>query len=413
MRPERWRRGDVVAALGLAGLLAIGTVVLWLTSPVAGTTSATADPPITASTAPPETVPAIFVEAWRAPSAATPSPVVVGPAVVTADGGAVIGREATTGIERWRYERDIPLCTVSGAFRFADGGAGRVLTIFQNGAYCSEMTALVPATGARAEQRNPDVAAGTHVVDGGMFVALTGSDYFEVLRSDLVKTLEYGAVRAPEQPGRQPRPGCRYGSIAVTANRVGVIERCPQETTDRLTVLVADGDNGADWPQEEFSVPLPAGGGVLVAISADRVAVALPNPARLLVYGSDGAPRVEVPLDVPDTDLAALAEAPLAVTTRDGERTYWWTGSHTVALDSSQLVPLWTAGVTLGPGTEYAGRWLLPIHGGLQVLDPARGETLATISIYREDPVAAVGMATQGDVLLEQRGDELVALRPA
>ena len=79
---------------------------------------------------------------------------------------------------------------------------------------------------------------------------------------------------------------------------MAVLQRCPNEATDRLTVLIPDGAE-ADKPQEEFSVPLSVSNATLVAVSEDRVAVALPDPPRLEVLDRSGAQVGLVGLDVP------------------------------------------------------------------------------------------------------------------
>jgi hypothetical protein len=411
VRPERRRRGDVVAAAAIVLVLVAGAGALWRTSPAAGTASVTADPPITAPP-PAVAVPPGFTEAWREPSAATPVPVVSGPAVVTAEGSAVVGRDPATGEQRWSYTRDLPLCTVGAGFPTADNGLGRVIAVFGDGDFCSELTALRPDSGARAEQRNPDVRPGTRVLKGGGFVAVTGADYLEVMRSDLVKTLEFGTVPVPEQVDRQPRSGCTFGSFAMAPGRVGVLERCPGETTDRLTVLVPDGADGAATPEEEFSVLLPSGGATLVALSADVAAVALPDPPSLQLLDPAGSQVALIALDVPAADLAADPPGGVAATMTDGERVLWWTGSRTVALGATDLEPLWTLPGTTGPGVTYAGRLLLPVASGLTEVDAERGVRLADLPLDRGGWSGPVRQATQGEVLVEQRGDELVALLP-
>ncbi|HVL84350.1 MAG TPA: hypothetical protein VM367_08735 [Pseudonocardia sp.] len=410
LRPERRRRGDIAAAASIVLLLVVGATLLWRSGDAAGTVSVTAEPPLVAPPAA-QVVPAGFVEAWRAPSAATPEPTVAGPAVVSAHGSVVLGRDALTGGVRWSYGRDLPLCTVGAGFPRADDGIGRVLALHASGDWCSEMTALRPDTGARAAQRNPDARPGTRLVSSPGFTALAGDDHVEVVRSDLVETLQYGAVQAPAQPGRQPRSGCTFPSVALAGARVGVLERCPGEATDRFTVLAADGSDGADTPQEEFSVLLPAAGAVLVALSEERAAVALPGPARLLLLDRSGREVGLLPLDVPDADLAR--SHPVTADAADG-RVLWWTGSRTIALDGTELAPVWTLdGTTLGPGTEYAGRLLVPVDAGLAVVDTERGTVERTIDVGRGDADAPVRLASLGEVLLELRGPELVALRPA
>jgi hypothetical protein len=413
LRPERRRRGDLVAAAVLVVVVITAVSVLWATSEVAATSSTPATTP--APAAPPAVaVPAGFAEAWRAPSAATPVPVVSASSVVTADGSAVTGHDPVTGAATWGYSRDIPLCTVASGFPGADGGAGRVLALYAHGPdWCSELTALRPDTGARAATANPDTRTGARLLAAGSSVVGTGADYLEVLRSDLVKTTEYGVVTAPAQPNRQPRPGCTYGSTALTPGRLGVVERCPGAATDRLTVLNPESSEGADVPQVEFSVELPGTGATLVAVGTDRAAVALPAPARLLVYDRTGTLVDTVPLDVPDDELTGDPPGGTPAVQAAGDRVSWWTGSRAVELDAATLLPVWTIRGALGPALPYADGLLVPVPGGLAQVDPTGGATVRTIPVQRADPTAPVRLEATGEVLVELRGSELVAMRPA
>jgi len=413
LRPERARRGDLVAVALIAVVVLVGAVVLWRTSPAAATVDSTASRPIAA---PPTAadIPAGFTEAWRAASGATPAPVVAGPAVVTADGTTVVGHDARTGAEAWRYSRDVPLCTVGSGFPRADKSVGRLLALYQGPTgWCSDLTALRPDTGARAASSNPDVHPGTRLLADRSYVAATGGDYLEVWRSDLVRTLEYGAVPTPVQVGAQPRTGCTYGSTALMAARLGVIERCPGESVDRLTVLSPDGSDGAEKPQVGFSVPLPSSEATVVALSANRVAVALPGPARLLILDKEGRQVGLISLDAPDADLAAPPPGGAAPVAADDHRVYWWTGSTTIALDATDLAPVWTAPGTLGPAVGYRDGLLVPVPGGLAQLDPQRGTVLRTLPAARTVRTAPVRLAVLGEMVLEQRGAEVVALKPS
>ena len=338
---------------------------------------------------------------------------VAGPAVVTGDGGLVAGHDATSGAVAWSYRRDLALCTVAAGFPGADDGDGHALALYEGRTgWCSELTALHPSSGKRADTSNPDMRPGVQLLADGSYVTATGTDYLEVWRSDLVRTLEYGDVPTPVQPGKQPRPECSYGSTAMSSDRIGVIERCPGAPTDRLTVLTPDGAKGADTPEVQSSVELPASGAVLVALSGERAAVAVPGPPRLIVYDKAGLQISQTPLDVPDAALAtAPAGAPAAVTT-DGSRFYWWAGGTTVALDVDTLTPAWALRDTLGPPATYGTGLLAPVRDGLVDLDPARGTTLRTLPVPRPDPTADVRIAAAGEVLLEQRGSEVVGLLP-
>ena len=84
-----------------------------------------------------------------------------------------------------------------------------------------------------------------------------------------------------------------------------------------------------------------------------------------------------------------------------------------VALDSLDLTPDWTLPDTVGPAVDYADGLLVPVPAGLAVVTPDTGRTVRTLPVTRADPRAAVVPAVQGDMLLEQRGSDLVALRPS
>ncbi len=398
----------------MLALLLVGTATaLWRTSAIAATSLRTAAAPIEA---PPAAagVPRGFVEAWRAPSSATPVPVASGPAAVTADGNVVVGRDARTGIEAWSYSRDLPLCTVGQGFPGLD--LGRVLALYEGPTgWCSELTTLHPESGERAATRNPDLHPGTRLLENGTFVVGTGTDLLEVMRSDLVRTLEYGAVTAPVQVGKQPRTGCTYGSTALSTGHLGVIERCPDETTDRLTLLLPDGTDGAEKPTVKYSVLLPSAGATLVALSDERAAVTLPNPARLLILDDAGLQVSLLPLGVPETDVAADPPGGIAAIedlVSSFGQVSWWTGSETIALNGTDLAPVWTLTGALGPAVAYGGSLLVPVPDGLVEVDPVRGTVLRFLPVQRVDRRAPVRLATQGEVLLEQRGGEVVALVP-
>jgi hypothetical protein len=116
------------------------------------------------------------------------------------------------------------------------------------------------------------------------------------------------------------------------------------------------------------------------------------------------------PLDVPESDLVDPPGGVAATTTRD-HRVTWWTGSRTIAMDGRELTPQWTVPDTLGPAAPYADGLLVPVPGGLRVLDATQGTEVRTIPVDR--PPGPVRLTTLGEMLLEQRGAEVVALRPA
>ncbi|WP_216214281.1 Rv3212 family protein [Amycolatopsis aidingensis] len=396
------RRRDRVIAAGIVVVCVVAGVLVWASSDQRATSLQTAPAPEPLPAAPTE-VPGSLTEMWRAPSAATPTPVVSGPTVITGSDGAVAGRSALTGQVRWRYARGLELCTVGAEW-------SKALAVYRKELGCSEVTALDTETGRRTAQRNGDAELGMRLVSDGKHVTTTGDRLLNTWRNDLVKTLEYGRVPALVNPNKQPRTGCGYGSVAAAEGKIGVIERCPGEQADRLTVLESV-PKDSDKPEEVFSVQVAGRSAQLVAMSGEAAAVALPEEQLLVLYGPEGTERSAYPLDLPTADLEGDPPGGVVPTGHGAQGIYWFTGSATMALSREDLTPQWTVRGTRGPGTMFAGQYVLPIDGGLAVLDEGNGETLRTVRVDRRGYSGPVFLDATGPMLLEQRGDTLAALR--
>ncbi len=408
--PQRRTRWDLTAAAVVAvAVLAVATA-LWWTSDARRTTLTTA----AAGRAPGHTtsagaglLPTALTEAWRASSPATPVPLVADGTAVTGAAGVVAGRDLHSGTVRWSYRRDRPLCTVAAAFH-------QVVAVYQRSETCGEVTTLGWVDGRRGPQRTGPVEAPTQLVAAGNQVAATGRRYLEVWRSDLVRTLAYGRLPTPVQPATQPRPDCVHGSMTLSNGKLGggklaVVESCPGERV-RLTVQRSD-PKEADHPEVIFSALLSGPQAQIIALSGERAAVALPDPARLAVLDGQGKEVAEYPLAVPDADLHGNPPGGVADVTQTPTEIYWFTGSATVALDTGDLRPRWTRAGSLGTGSEVAGLLLLPVPGALAVLDTTTGKQLGALPVDRGGYRGPLGTASSGGVVLEQRGDTLVALR--
>jgi hypothetical protein len=199
------------------------------------------------------------------------------------------------------------------------------------------------------------------------------------------------------------------GSGGGSGGRLAVVEHCPGERA-RLTVQRSD-PKEADQPDVTFSVLLPGQQARVVGLSGDRVAAALPDPARLVVLDGQGKTVAEHPLAVPDADLRGDPPGGVVDVTATATELYWFAGSATVALDTGDLRPRWTRQASLGPGSEVAGRLLLPVPGALAVLDITTGEQVGALPVDRGGYRGPVDTASSGAVILEQRGATLVALR--
>ncbi|MFH5210982.1 hypothetical protein [Antrihabitans spumae] len=404
LAPERRSRGDLIAAALIVVFVIVAATVVWLRSDARGTTSITAEFPAVQ----PETalsVPENLGERWRADSGVTDLPLVAEGAVVTADGDAVIGRDPATGDEIWRYQRNMPLCDVISAW-------GDVVAVYRDRRGCSQVTALRGSDGLRQGNRTSDADDAVTLGFDGTYVRSQGATRIELWRSDLVRTVEYGRIDAPVNPNSQPRSGCTIDSAASSSSKLAVLERCPGEPTDRLTVQ-NPAPKDAQKPEESGSVVLeelsPGTSGVrILATAGDKTALYLPGD------GGASKPRI----GVFDGNAKAIAQYPLpallspdAKVSKVGTGYNIWTGSQVVALSSTDLAPLWTFDGALGPGGAMAGRTLIPVADGIAVVDPITGQQQSRITFARNDSASGpITTAVLGNYVFEQRGSQLVAL---
>ncbi|MGW1676613.1 Rv3212 family protein [Saccharopolyspora sp. NPDC002376] len=399
VRPERRTRTDLVVVALIAVAVVVTGTVLWFNSDARATVSEVAPHPLPEL---PEakSVPEGFTEAWRAPSPATPVPVVAGPAAVTGSGNEVLGHDPETGRVAWRYARDIPLCTIGSEW-------DRAIAVFRKSRNCSEVTSLQGPTGLRGPQRNSDAELDTQLLSDGTYVTATGQHTFESWRSDLVRTQQFGIPPAVKNPdNNMKRPNCTYTSTAVGDDRVGVIEKCPQEL-GRITVIKTKPEDD-EKPEEVFSTGLGSASAGVIAVTSKHVAVVERDRSTVVVFDDNGreVTRYPVRLGTPDFRSNVQVEG-----TKTGNRIYWHTGADTLALDPTTLTPQWSVPDTLGPGTGFAGKLLVPVREGLAVIDPGTGNHERVIPVDRGGYTGPVQLNAVGSVLLEQRGDTLVALR--
>ncbi|MGV9745408.1 Rv3212 family protein [Rhodococcus zopfii] len=404
LAPERRTRADLIVAAALAVAIVVAASVVWLRSDARGTTSITWDGPVAVPAAA-TTVPATLTEVWRATSAATTRPLAVGGTVATADAGSVVGRDLETGARHWSYQRNMPLCAAASAWQ-------TIIAVYRDRRGCGQVTQLTAADGARGAQRTSDADDAIVLVDAGTHLISAGDTRLEMWRSDLVRTVEYGRVDAAVNPNAQPRTGCTLLSAGASATRLAVVERCRGEAADRLTLLDPVPDDNQKPEEFASSVLAESAAGTMgtrvVAVAGDRTALYLPpgdgTGPRIQVFGEAGQATAEYPLPHPATDAATVPAK-----SRDGIVT-WWTGTDTVALGSADLAPRWTVPDTIGWGDAMAGALLLPVDDALAVVDPATGTVQGRIPVDR-DETGPIAVTVAGSTVLEQRGDEVVALR--
>lgn len=403
LAPERRTRADIVIAAAIAALVAIAVVLVWWTSSARGTESVTAGKTLTAPPTPSQ-VPADPRELWHAPDAAAQRALSVGGVAVTADGETVTGRDPRTGEQVWKYERDIPLCGAETQF-------GMVVATYRDDRGCSQTTQLYGETGKRQTARSSYMDDSVQLSVDGTYVLALGPDRLEMWRSDLVRTLEYGKVDAPVNPHTQPRTDCRLLSATSSSSRLAVLERCPKDTADRLTVLNPAPKDGT-VPEEYSSHVLAEPGGAdegarVLAVSDSRVAVYLPGSGsaapQFAIFDISGNPIATYPVSANLSDQATV--------TRIGSVFAVFTGNSLIALNATSLTPTWIYEGAVGNPALMAGQLLVPVADGYATLVPDSGAQMARIPLQRTDYHGEpISLAVIGPTILERRGGQLYGI---
>ncbi|WP_067480551.1 Rv3212 family protein [Nocardia amamiensis] len=407
LAPERRTRADIIAAVAIAVLVAIAGVVVWVRGDARGTESVTAATTVTTPVAA-DRLPTSLRELWHAPDRASTRALVSGGVVVTGEDDTVVGRDPATGDQLWKYRRDLPLCGIEGQY-------GMVVAVYRDDRGCSQTTLLAGDSGDRRTARSSYMDSSVRLSGDGTYVLAQGPRRLEMWRSDLVRTVEYGFVDAPVNVKTQPRKGCTLLSASSSPSRLAVLERCPADPANRLTVLnPAPKDNTVP---EEYGSHVLTGPGMdsadaeVVAVSDSRIVLYLPGvtagteslPPRLAVYDGNGNPLVVHQLSSP--------LGPDATTTRIGSAYLVFTGNSVIALNGSTFDPLWTSGAALGTPALMAGKLLLPTNGALSVVDPATGAEVGRIPVERPGYTGGpIFLAVLGNTVLELRDGELHAL---
>ncbi|MFI9509446.1 hypothetical protein [Nocardia sp. NPDC052566] len=408
LAPERRTRADIISAVVIAVLVVVAAIVVWARGDASGTESVTASHPAPVPTST-DQLPGALRPLWQAPDAAAARALVAGGVAVTGDDGSVVGRDPRTGEQLWLYKRDMPLCGVESQF-------GTVIAVYRDQRGCSQAT-LLAEDGARRTARSSYMDMTVRLSVDGTYVLALGPKRLEMWRSDLVRTLEYGYVDAPVNTKTQPRHDCKLLSASSSSTRLAVLERCPEDPSDRLSVLnPAPKDNTVP---EEFSSHVLTGPGAdspetrVIAVSDNRIAVYLPGapaapggaptPPRLSISDASGNPVVVHDLPAPLTDGATAI--------RLGNAYFLFTGNSVIALSATTLEPLWTAPGALGTPALMAGRVLVPVRDGLAALDPGTGVEQTRIPVQRPDfDGSPISLAVLGPTILERRAGILYAL---
>lgn len=424
MRPvvppsEQRSRTDLVVTAVIAVVVLLIVAGTWLFSDAGGTSQETAGPgDAIAPDDPAKEVPDTLDEIWRLDSAPSDSgePVTLEGAAVVRDGNRVSAVDVSDGSETWSYERDRDLCGLTGNWR-------RVVTVYDGPKGCGDTASMDVATGQYQDTRSAIGDGDSRMFRSLDHVGLLGPDRVELWRSDLVRTVEVGHVEAPVDPEAQPFDGCRFTSAQTRKDLLAVMMDCGRDDGKRTVSLqeAVPEESGEPESLHEFTVPA---GAELVGVAEEAAVIYVHGDgtrasdsgdyegSRFQVLHSDGDfeqhPADPSPLFDGRSD-GASGEPFVASTGDLPHHMTWFDGERLNAFGPTNLEPRFSV-PALGTGAAMADWLLVPFEEGVAVVNWADGSVARTIPVDRGDYGGPVHLRVQGDVVVEQRGDEMVAL---
>ncbi|ANI91840.1 hypothetical protein [Dietzia timorensis] len=408
---ERARTADFLAVGAIAVIVVLVAVIALVTG-----SARTAEHHEAAETqpdyAPSNTMPTSLREEWDAPNDTVGTPLVSSSNVITTSENALTAWEAGIKSEEWSYSRDTPLCDAT----YFDS---RIVTVFQGPAGCSDATAFRASDGKydgiRQSAFSEDMTAWT----SWSHMLVLGPDRLELWRDDLVRTVEYGHVPAPQETGQQPRSGCSFQSANLNSENFAVAERCPGEDTVRITVSKAVPEDSR-VPEEVSSTltDLDQFHYIGLTESNDSVGLALRGSEWMFVRVDSGGSATS--LGTLDHE-PALKPSPENVS-RDPAQFRWFDGETTHAFDARIGDMQWSMQGATGPGhgfgftpAEQDERFtptqaIVPSRDALNFVDIDTGEVDSSFELdlrsQRDEPV---GLAQIGNILYVQKDGLLTA----
>ena len=246
-RPLRRTRGDLIATGVITAVSAGLLATAFFTAPIRSSelTPAAEQQEDYGQLA---VVPESLTESFRLPdSSPNSAPLVVNGLIITYNDHTIT---ATTpeGDTAWTYTRDKELCTLAGAW-------DKVVADYRGNGGCGDVVGIDAKTGEYASTRSapgPDQVANVSSNDR---VGYVSSQHVELWRSDLVRTVEYGTIEAPQEPDMQPNE-CPITSALTRTELLAVTEVCDGGTFLRFQNATPEDSRS---PEMNGSVELPEG----------------------------------------------------------------------------------------------------------------------------------------------------------
>ena len=414
---ERHRPGDMVAVAVITVLVIVAAVVVWVTGDRAHTTLKhgaypTMGAPITRE-------PTGLKVLWEASSpltrgSLTRGPLTAGPVIVTGSHDTVVGRSPATGEMVWEYHRNRSLCGLESAW-------GEAISVWQFSGGCGDVMLLRGSNGHHGPSRSGFSPAHPRIVTGGQHVLSIGPHTVESWRSDMVRTLLVGPSETPLEPEQKKQPHCSIADAVENNDSIGVLQRCPGDTSLRFTFFRAVPEEDTT-PETEGTWLTDAHHGAVIEVTESQALLYLEEPAPhfVILRHEQGEDEEDSPVlvHVAKTMESSFGQASLlgVPIVRTDKSLFWSDGENLYSFDAETLALKWsTAHITGTPAvlSDMVGslHWLVaPVRGGLALLDGNTGEKARFLPV----PGPSINkVIVVGGTIVAQQGDKVLGLAPA
>lgn len=330
-------------------------------------------------------------------------PVVARGLLLTAHDGAVTAHNPD-GSTAWTYARKGgDICSLASAW-------DRAIITYRTGVGCGDVVSIDAKTGQYADTRSAVNSDDVVPVTSNDSVGTVSPKRVELWRSDLVRTVEYGFVEAPQEANFQPNPDCVLHSALARKELLAVAETCPTQQNATALRLMKVAPSDSRKPDISANISIPAPGAQVVAVSQEAAAVYIPGDTpELRTYDKNSlqissqhvAPSPAV-MESPAPFAPATADLPHHMTWFDGERLYLLNPAN---LSVQQVIE-----DALGTGVSIGQELVVPTKEGLAVVNWNDGQIVRTIPVDRGGYAGPVSVVMSGTALAEMRGETTVML---
>ncbi|WP_010541992.1 PQQ-binding-like beta-propeller repeat protein [Dietzia alimentaria] len=409
--PERRTRRDLLTVAIITTVMAVAAAAVLLSGSAARSDfrSADVEQPVYG---PAVEVPTALEPLWSHESSGTGAPLTTKGNLVTVDSdGAFVGRDAGSGEQRWSYSHAGHPCA---ATFYSD-----VLAVAFDGASgCSDVTSIDTTTQQYASTRQSAFPDQMQLTSTWRHALAFSPERMEIWRDDLVRTVEYGAVPAPQEAEMQPRTACVLGTADLTDERFAVSERCADDDSARLTLSKTVPEDNRK-PEEIASAPTGADELWIIDVHDEGVLALAERRGTWAVEWFTGPTEHTVVMPI-DGEPEFKPES--AALSGDNEQSRWFDGRSTHAFDSKTGRYKWTINGTSGPG--LSGGWspdpearaardwvMVPYPGGFATVDPDNGQEISRFDATSVEGDGVTGLAQIGDILYEGRAGAVHAYK--